>query len=312
MPLSAHLVCILAHHFLLWRFTPTQQSNHSTQTNNSFIGRLHGDLVQNLASYLGAKELAKFGLTCKSSSGLVDIVAKQIIKTLQTEQESRAFPKYDTESWIEYYFEYEKSFRSPIIFDQMIGMNVHHEGNAKHCVVVEEGYTGRWSTAISNQTMRGQGKHYAMFSKCGAGEIRVGIIRPIQGIGWRGMDTFSPFVVHSLHLREELLGERTEKWGNSGIHCCMIEPRMQVCASCDWEDEVTWDELEDVEQLSEDCTFCMLLDLDEGTLTVYQHGQPLCQLKDGLSGEYCWATTMWNWEEGSSRVSIKRAQSPMP
>ena len=32
----------------------------------------------------------------------------------------------------------------------------------------------------------------------------------------------------------------------------------------------------------------LLLDLDEGTLSVYKNGRRLGTMKDGLSGEYCW------------------------
>jgi len=32
----------------------------------------------------------------------------------------------------------------------------------------------------------------------------------------------------------------------------------------------------------------LLLDLDEGVLSLYQNGQRLATLKDALSGKYCW------------------------
>ena len=318
-PTSTHSTIILLFYFgasssdtVLYATNSTQQSNHSIQINHA----LPDDVIRNFASYLGAKELAKFGLTCRALGWTVDIVAQQIILTSQTDRDRRALPRYGTEAWVKYYREYEK-IQSPLTFDQIIGIDIHHEGDTRNCVVLEEGDTHNWSTAISNQIMRGQGKHYATFNKSGQGEIRVGIIRPINGLGWRGMTEFSPFLAHTtsedqrLREMEALQGERTDNWGNSNIHCCMIEAKIRICASCDWESDVTWDDLEGVEALRDDCTFGMLLDLDEGTLTVYQDGQPLCQLKEGLSGEYCWATTMWKRDEGSSRVRIDKGQSPM-
>ena len=41
-------------------------------------------------------------------------------------------------------------------------------------------------------------------------------------------------------------------------------------------------------------TIGLLLDLDEGTLTVYKNGRRLGVMKDGLSGEYCWYTSIYS------------------
>ena len=46
----------------------------------------------------------------------------------------------------------------------------------------------------------------------------------------------------------------------------------------------------------------MLLDLDEGTLSVYQNGRRVGTLKDGLAGEYCWCAGFFC----SGDVSIQR------
>ena len=46
----------------------------------------------------------------------------------------------------------------------------------------------------------------------------------------------------------------------------------------------------------------MLLDLGEGTLSVYQNGRRVGTLKDGLAGEYCWIAGF----ECGGDVSIQR------
>ena len=46
--------------------------------------------------------------------------------------------------------------------------------------------------------------------------------------------------------------------------------------------------------LREDGTIGLLLDLEEGTLTVYKNGRRLGAMKTGLSGEYCWYTSLIN------------------
>ena len=39
-------------------------------------------------------------------------------------------------------------------------------------------------------------------------------------------------------------------------------------------------------------TVGLLLDLNEGTLSVFKNGRRLGAMKDGLSGEYCWFVTV--------------------
>ena len=62
-----------------------------------------------------------------------------------------------------------------------------------------------------------------------------------------------------------------------------------------------------MEILNEDGIIGMLLDLDEGTLAVYKNGRRLGVMKDGLSGEYCWFTSLLGC--GCS-VSVERGTLP--
>ena len=77
----------------------------------------------------------------------------------------------------------------------------------------------------------------------------------------------------------------------------------------DWEDEdghrVHW---EGMEGCSTGDTLGMLLNLDNGTLTVYKNNRRLGVLKDGLSGPYCWYVVI---DEGDV-VAIKQALPPIP
>ena len=59
----------------------------------------------------------------------------------------------------------------------------------------------------------------------------------------------------------------------------------------------------------------MLLDLDEGTLSLYINGEKKGVLKDGLSGEYCWMATLRaqcavHTVVNRQQVSIKRMPLP--
>ena len=50
----------------------------------------------------------------------------------------------------------------------------------------------------------------------------------------------------------------------------------------------------------------MLLNLENGTLTVYKNNRPLGVMKDGLSGPYCWHTVV----AGNETVAIKKGSPP--
>ena len=68
-------------------------------------------------------------------------------------------------------------------------------------------------------------------------------------------------------------------------------------------DFVNWDGME---ECNTGGVIGMLLNLDEGTLSVYKNNRRLGVMKDGLSGPYCWCCCVW---EGHA-VSIKRGQAP--
>ena len=59
----------------------------------------------------------------------------------------------------------------------------------------------------------------------------------------------------------------------------------------------------------------LLLDLDEGTLTVYKDGTRLGVMMDGLSGEYTWVVEITAQANGSpdgqNAVRIERAHIPI-
>ena len=50
----------------------------------------------------------------------------------------------------------------------------------------------------------------------------------------------------------------------------------------------------------------LLLDLDEGTLSIYKNGRRLGVMMRGLAGPYCWVVSI----TGSEEVTIKRGTIP--
>ena len=94
---------------------------------------------------------------------------------------------------------------------------------------------------------------------------------------------------------------------NNMVHCCMYYSATGKCISSDWSgSDNEYESWEGMERVSAGDEIGMLLDLDEGTLSVYKDGRKLGVMKSGLAGQYCWVASMWN---GTS-VSIKRGTIP--
>jgi len=121
----------------------------------------------------------------------------------------------------------------------------------------------------------------------------------------------------------ELLATRTERWGESNVNACMYHYSMGRHCTI-WSD---WQQMGKSENshrfetwaadnsagggtfsnLNQNTVIGLLLDLDEGMITVYQNGQRLGVMKTGLSGEYVFAVSM---ESRDSIVGIRRASVP--
>ena len=59
----------------------------------------------------------------------------------------------------------------------------------------------------------------------------------------------------------------------------------------------------------EDGAISLLLDLDEGALSVFKNGRRCGIMKSGLSGKYCWMLTLGN-EVYEQTVRIERGPIP--
>ena len=298
----------------------------------------NNDIILRITPYLNSHELLNLALTCKRFGGtnnntkqnssdtnneshytwsLMEEAACQIIDNAQ-EEERNALPRYDGETWLALYNELEL-LRSPLAFDQLIGgdeKSFYYVDGDKSCLRSEG---NMWKTAISNNIMR-SGKHYVTFRKTGRGGLCVGVIRPMRGLKetkFRGK-AFSP-----LHAKNwpALRSQGSSRWGiKTSIHCCLYKSFNGRCGWSDWsfipDNNSTWSgqELLSVGE----CDVGMLLDLDEGTLSVYVDGRRLGIMKSvsmvvsliwssffiqrntysisivlqGLSGEYCWMALM--------------------
>jgi len=276
------------------------------------MDRMDDDMLKRCASYLAPEDMVslgrvarRFGLPGDEDSGssppessLVEAVARDAFAQAATEDERIALPRYHNESSICQYNQLVQ-LRAPLEFSQLIGEDVHYSPPwSNSCVCVDNDYY--WNCAIGSSIMRG-GRHFAKFD-IAPDDVNVGVIRPIAGWDDRGIENFLPSIIDSNDsVSYDLLAERTERW-HGDIHCCSYCCQDGTCCRTDWHTQSINDWVGQ-EHFRRPGTIGLLLDLVEGSLSVYKHGRRLGIMASGLMGEYCWFTSM---AVGSCSVRIKR------
>ena len=105
----------------------------------------------------------------------------------------------------------------------------------------------------------------------------------------------------------DFLAQRSDDWVGNVNTCHFRSLALGSISWTNWDDEdhrhVGW---EGMEGITTGDILGMLLNLDEGTLTVYKNNRRLGVMKDGLSGPYCWYAAVF--QRGS--VAIKRGEPP--
>ena len=268
---------------------------------------------------MDADELRQVGATCKAlgSGGhvafdglsMTEEAGRRIFEQSASGKEKALLPRHDDEGWIELCHHLQMS-RSRLTFDQLVGVCVKYEDDDRAAVQWKPG--GASSAICGNHIMR-VGKHWATFVVCEEefGEyLPFGVIRPLLGWGQRRLQLFHP---SNPKFRDDLRRERTSRW-EGDVHFCLFYHYLSgECWYSDWEGVTNrrsshfnisrGDNIGPGDSWSRRMkTFGMLLDLDSGTLSVYQNGQRVGTLKDGLAGVYCWTACLAGW--GS--VSIER------
>jgi hypothetical protein len=269
----------------------------------------NSDTLSNIISYLLSLDLLNLGLTCKrfgvsddNEKSVIKMSADTLVHEVATEEQLAALPRYDGESPLADYH-YLQLLRAPLMFDQLVGDIEYVNSGDKSCVIGGQVRGGSyWKTAISNNILRA-GKHYATFEYTGH-NLFVGVMRPGQAnqraCGYpckkQFFQNFSP--------------THAERYNNNNVHCCLYYTGNGASYSSNWLDGTplsnfrgTWDGREGMPSGDK---MGMLLDLDEGTLSVYKNRRKLGVMKRGLAGPYCWAVSI---QEGV-QVTIKRGTIP--
>jgi len=190
------------------------------------------------------------------------------------------------------------------LFDQLVDNVEYVNSHDKSCIknIWERG----WATALSNNILRA-GKHYATFEVKRSAQLFMlfGVIRPGQ----------SNQNASGFPLEKEFFNNFSYRLGNgesnNNVHCCMYGTKNGTCYSSDWVPPVNdWDfsneTWEGSQLMSSSDELGMLLDLDEGTLSIYMNGRKLGVMKRGLAGHYCWAVSF----SKETSVAIKRGTIP--
>ncbi len=152
------------------------------------------------------------------------------------------------------------------------------------------------------------GKHYATLSLAELNDkwIHFGLVRPIKDWDRKGLAN-TPWQIYCFN------GEKyqTQRWGTGDIHCCAYDSDDGDCYWSNWKGNrrTPWvSDWEGMENAQESSTIGLLLDFDNGTLSVYKNGRRLGMMKDGLSGEYCWMAILQPLDDPLD-IEIKRELS---
>ena len=282
------------------------------------LDALDNNLLVQCASYLDAEGLAQLGRTSArfgiaqpgQRRSLVNEAAHQRFLQSSTDEERSRLPKYGDESDIGLYRALE-FLRHPLCFDQLAGNRFDPQENPASltCTV-----RGGWSTAMSGHVMRG-GKHFVEFTVVGNERyfpsVHLGVSRPVSLTNGIDLEAdWDPLSVSSRNkpeISEKLKSQRTAKWGDRKVHCCDYLCYDGRCYWTDWDNEndstLEW---QGREGLRGSGTIGLLLDLDEGTLSVFKNGRRLGVMKDGLGGEYVWFVSVGT----SCKISMSKGIAP--
>jgi len=287
-----------------------------TKVNLSYVDT---SLIAQVASFVGAsRELLNLALTCKafgwwqSRSGsewdwsLADEVARQMVCSGQNNINGVrvSLPRYvrGMRTWLSILHESER----PLKFNTLLGRHIEYSSGDRTSARNSAG-RGYFGEALASGFVMMSGIHYAEFQIIG--NPHFGIVRPMPNIILRMLARHETLDFFENEFYDDFLAARTDEWVGT-VHTCEYSCEDGELSWTGWdienEQEQFMVEWEGMEGCMTGDTIGMLLDLDEGKVTVYKNNRRLGVLKDGLSGPYCWYANVTT----KSAVSIKRGEPP--
>ena len=295
---------------------------------------LGNDLLIRCASYLDADGMAQLGRTSSrfgipragQQRSLTNEAARQQLQSA-TDEEKNCLTTDEDESDIGFYRALEL-LRQPLRFNELVGIGFHPQEHPSSVTCTGPGSIPGPGTSIiryliafnamSKHVMR-SGRHFVEFTITNDGQefpgIRPRVTRPVSltngfdlEADWKGYA--DPAIVSSRYkpaASRKLRSLITSKWGDSNVHSYSSGD-----GSCIWTDWNTYDisDWQGREGLRESWAgsgkIGLLLDLNEGTLSVFMNGRRLGVMKDGLGGEYCWFVSVYS----ACTISMSKSQVP--
>ncbi|EJK74263.1 hypothetical protein THAOC_04069, partial [Thalassiosira oceanica] len=253
-----------------------------------------------ISSFLGTShELRNLALTCKSFGrrqptsslnwSLVEEIARQAVCSQATDAEMSSLPQYVTGamSWLSIL----NRFEHLLLFDVLLGNNIEYR-NGDKATIQGTSTAVSTSTALSSGYVMSSGSHYAEYEIIASAPF-IGVVRPMPGLDVASFRDYCWFIGKSGSFYPTFLAQRSAGWGDGNVHACDYSCGDGEMSWTDWEDEehlgLRW---EGREGCGSGDTVGMLLNLDEGTLTVYKNNRQLGVMKNGLSGSYCWYVSL--------------------
>lgn len=308
---------------------------------SSVLLSLDEDNIVIVASYLEAKDLSIVASTSKVFGGknhkigdhgnFVSLMKKIAYKLLY--EESLPWEKdaleYTREKSPLFMYDELLQLRKPLKFDKLLGTKIkttlgdasilqprYNPGQVKR-MTRETFYSA--CTAVSNYVMR-RGRYFVTF-KCNLGQclhptpdapLWFGLVRPLIKFPER-QAMFTPF---SSRYISRLL--QLPEW-DRGSNCFVYT---SDTGRCQWinmkggNDHTAfvgdWDGMQPFDG---DGEIGLLLDYDDGSLTVYKNGVKLGIMAEGLSGPFCWMVTAGTWfrseDDYRPQIKIERVATPV-
>ena len=289
-----------------------KESTSTTTCKEDLI--FNSDILPKIISYLPSVDVLNLAITCKKfgisdndkTSSLIEKCTSIVVHDFATDKLLGALPNYDGEGSLADYH-YLQLLKAPLTFDQLVGGAVYVNEGDMSCVTGNNTF-GYWGTAFSNNILRA-GKHYVSFemSMESSASFLLGVMRP----GQANENANGTPLLTNLYQNFSRRFVRGEHVSNNAYNSCLYSTYVGKCCSSNWNasdliiSEKIW---EGMETIRSDGEIGMLLDLDEGALSVYKNGRFLGVMKRGLVGPYCWVASMQN---GYRDVTIKRGTVPL-
>ena len=245
---------------------------------------------------------------------LINEAARQKIKPQYQTKWKDVLSRRRGESWLTVDHRLHQLINTPLVFDQFIGTGLEYVHNDVTYIRAKEKENGSTlATAICQKNIMKSGKHRVQFTAIFPEQIgssglalKVGIIRPIihqEGYWLQKNGRLQRFDPTGRETCQVYLDYCKEQYRNKGRYRNLVDDKEDDshCSFVDVKDgshhnclhyTTAPDNYDTTFAFGNGARLNFLLDLDEGTLSLYKGRQRMEVLQRGLCGEYCWAVTI--------------------